>query len=87
MAQEEYESHFRSIREQYQRNWNSAGREVGLTNRRPDQLLPRFRVLEFEPAPQRTMCRSASCGISAPDESEGIELHICSPYQSSEPVE
>lgn len=60
---------------------------MGLRDREPDQLLPHFQVLEFEPPPQRDTWRYASCGMSNPSEIGGIELHILSPCQSPEPVE
>ena len=71
----------------YKANWGKEGGKLRFP-RGPIQDLPTdFCVLKFAPSESRKMWTYATCCMSQPDDSERLELHMFSPYESDDVVE
>lgn len=80
-------SHSDLVAKHYEKAWGIGGRDVGFVGGPLHELPDGFKVLEFEPHGDRSMWTYATCGMSTPEDTSPIELHIFSPKKSGEPVE
>lgn len=75
------------IRRHYESGWSNKGKPCTLTQGPVDELPREFHVLEFPPSERRSMWTYATCGMSQPDDSSRIEVHLHAPAQSPSHVE
>jgi hypothetical protein len=80
-------SHGDLVAKHYEMIWGRCGRDVGFVGGPLNALPDDFKVIEFEPYGDRPMWTYATCGMSSPEDTSPIELHMFSPEKSGEPVE
>jgi hypothetical protein len=77
-------AHEHAVRSHYRALWGDE-LPVTPTGGRRAELPPAFAVLEFGPHGTRALWTYATCGMSQPGDERPVELHLFSPYRSSEP--
>ena len=75
------------VAKHYEKVWGSKGRDLGFVGGPIGDFPDGFKVLEFRPYGDRSMWTYATCGMSSPEDSAMLELHMFSPNESGEPVE
>jgi hypothetical protein len=76
-----------SLIDQYHRVWGKHTYEAWWSRGPVEELPASFRVLVFEPIPQRQLWVYATCGMSETSSKSAIELHMFSPVEYSGHIE
>jgi hypothetical protein len=75
------------IKQHYERCWGTQAAASVSPAGALSSLVTGFRVLVFSPSPRREMWTYATCGMSAQNDAEAVELHLFSPAASESHIE